>query len=209
MVTVAVVGANGKTGKLVVEKLKGRGDRVISISRSGSSLRARLGAAPIDCTRASVDQLAKALKGSDAVVFAAGGNPRMVDRDASIKAVEAAELAGVKRFVHVSAIGADGELPHDVQGAEWEEFYDAKRVADRALRSSGLDWTILEPNDLADGRATGRVEMAEYGVTYKPIPRADVAAVIVAALDDPRTVGHSWELISGDTVIAEAIDSLV
>jgi uncharacterized protein YbjT (DUF2867 family) len=209
MATVAVVGANGKTGRLVVERLKRRGDRVIPISRNGSPLRAKFRAPAVDCTRATVDQLAQAFRGSDAVVFAAGGNPRMVDRDASIKVVEAAELAGVKRFVHVSAIGADGELPPDVRGSDWEEFYDAKRAADRVLRSSSLDWTILEPNDLADGRATGRVEMAEYGVTYKPIPRADVAAVIVAALDDPRTVGHSWELISGDTEIAAAIDSLV
>ena len=209
MATVAVVGANGKTGRFVVEQLKRRGDNVISISRNAPQAKLRLGAAPIDCTRASVEQLAIALKGSDAVVFAGGGDPRTVDRDASIKAVEAAEQAGVKRFVQVSAIGADGELPSHVKGAEWEEFYDAKRAADRVLRSSTLDWTILEPNDLADGRATGKVEMAEYGVTYKPISRADVAAVIVAALDDPRTVGHAWELISGDTAIAEAIDSLV
>ena len=86
----------------------------------------------------------------------------------------------------------------------WKAYVDAKRSADEALRASDLDWTILRPGSLTDDPGTGRVTLGRE-VARGSIPRADVAAVIVAVLDNDATVRGQWELVSGDQLIAEAI----
>ena len=76
-------------------------------------------------------------------------------------------------------------------GDVWTAYVEAKRDADIALRDSDLDWTIIRPGGLTDDAPTGQVELAET-VERGQVPRADVAAVIVSALDEPATINRQW-----------------
>ncbi len=72
------------------------------------------------------------------------------------------------------------------------------------MRRSDLDWTIVRPGGLTNDAAHGRVQIAE-STGRGTISRDDVAAVLLAVLDEPTTVGRQFEVISGDTPITEAL----
>jgi uncharacterized protein YbjT (DUF2867 family) len=153
---------------------------------------------------------AEAFEGCHAVVFAAGGGPdgnierkRTVDLEGSLKSIEGARRAGISRFVQVSAIGVDAPLPPDTDPV-WRAYVEAKRDADAALRSSGLDWTIIRPGRLTDGPPTGLVALGP-DVERGQVPRADVAAVLAAVIDTGGGIGAQWDLVSGETPIDEAV----
>jgi uncharacterized protein YbjT (DUF2867 family) len=147
------------------------------------------------------------------VVFAAGagagsGVPRKdsVDRAASVLMAGAAERAGVARFVQISSMGA-GQPPQPGTGEVWTAYITAKTAAEDDLRSRDLDWTILRPGHLTDAPATGKIRLAAPPVPAGTIPRADVAAVIAALLDEPGTVHQTLELVGGDSPVAAAVGS--
>jgi uncharacterized protein YbjT (DUF2867 family) len=162
-------------------------------------------------TQAAAD-LAEAFQGCDAVVFAAGGGPdgnierkRTVDLEGSLKSIEGARNAGISRFVQISAISVDDPLPEDTAPV-WRAYVEAKRDADAALRQSGLDWTIIRPGRLTDDPATGLVALGP-DVARGDVTRADVAAVVAAVLDVEGTIGAQWNLVGGETPVAEAVTS--
>jgi uncharacterized protein YbjT (DUF2867 family) len=146
------------------------------------------------------------------VVFAAGAGPgsgaarkETVDRDAAILLADAAEAAGVTRYVMVSAMGADVGAADDTGDPVFVAYLRAKGAADDDVRArTALDSTIVRPGHLTDEPATGLVKIAEQ-TGRGSIPRADVAAVLLAVLDSPETIGQTFELISGDTPITEAV----
>ena len=119
---------------------------------------------------------------------------------------DAAELAGVRRYVMVSAKGAD-----DGPSPDHDEVFAADIVAKKAaeddIRGRDLDWTVLRPGGLTIQTGTGLVELAEK-TGRGQIPREDVAAVLLALLDNPGTAGLSLDLISGDTPIDEAVKAV-
>jgi uncharacterized protein YbjT (DUF2867 family) len=167
----------------------------------------------LDIERQDADAFAEAFEGCHAVIFAAGGGPdgnierkRTVDLEGSLKSIEGARKAGITRFVQVSAIGVDDPLPAGT-GEVWRAYVEAKRDADAALRDSGLDWTILRPGRLTDEPATGRIALGS-SVARGEVPRADVAAVLAAVVDQEVTAGHQWNLVSGDTLVADAVHAL-
>ena len=102
----------------------------------------------------------------------------------------------------VSAINADAYDPksEDV----FQVYLRAKSEADRALRESGLDWTIVRPGGLTNDDATGLVRIANK-VPRGNIPRVDVASVLLECLREPTSIGAQFELVSGDTPIAKGI----
>jgi uncharacterized protein YbjT (DUF2867 family) len=167
----------------------------------------QLGAEPVICDMEALDDISGCCEGADAVVFAAGAGPgsgperkRTVDLGGAVKLMR----AGVSRYVMVSGIGAD-------RPEEWSEqmrpYYEAKAEADRRLLESGLDHTIVRPGGLTDDPGTGRVA-AGTGLERGEIPREDVAAVLLAVLETPSSVGKVFELVSGDTPVEEAVRSL-
>ena len=165
----------------------------------------------LDIERDDVAAFGRAFDGCDAVVFAAGGGPdgnkerkRTVDLEGSLKSIEGARLAGIRRFVQVSAIDVDRPVAADA-GEVWQAYVEAKRDADAALRDTDLDWTILRPGRLTDEAPTGLVALGP-DVARASVPRADVAAVLAAVLDSPSTIGQQWNLVSGDAPIPDAID---
>ena len=101
-----------------------------------------------------------------------------------------------------------GQPPAEGSDDVWAAYITAKTAAEDDLRARDLDWTILRPGGLTDDPGTGRVRLEPPPVPRGRVPRADVAAVIVALLDDPATSGQTLELISGDTLIADALRRL-
>ncbi len=218
MSRVAIVGGHGQIARLLIPQLVDDGHQPVALVRNPDyreeleGLGAEVGI--IDIEQDTVETFAKAFAGADAVVFAAGGGPdgnierkKTVDLGGSVKSIAGATDAGVRRFVQISAIGVDKPLADDADDT-WVAYVDAKRDADVALRDSGLDWTIVRPGGLTDDEPTGQVEVAET-VERGQISRADVAALIVAVLDEPAAIGKQWEVVGGSTPIAEAVAAAV
>ncbi len=214
---IVIAGGHGKIALILERMLSSRGDSVAGIIRNPSQVGdlAATGATAllVDLEKASVDEVAAQLGGADAVVFAAGAGPgsgaarkETVDRDAAILLADAAEAAGIDRYVMISSMAADPQATADDE--VFQAYLRAKGVADEAIRSrTGLKWTIVRPGALTDDAGTGRVTAAE-SADRGSIPREDVAAVLVAVLDEPGTAGRTFDLVSGDTSIAEAVAAL-
>jgi uncharacterized protein YbjT (DUF2867 family) len=214
MSRIAIVGGNGQIARLLHPLLVARGHTPIALVRSESH-RNRLeamGAAVrlLDIENSTAADFSSVFEDADAVVFAAGGGPdgnverkRTVDLEGSLKSIEGAQQAGISRFVQVSAINVDRPVADDASPV-WRAYVEAKRDADAALRDSGLDWTIIRPGVLTDADSTGQVELGEE-VARADVPRADVAAVLAEVLDSGAGIGAQWNLVSGDTPVADAV----
>ena len=211
MSTIAIAGGHGKIALILGRLLSERGDTVRGLIRNPDQeddLRAA-GVEPVICDLESESDVASAIRGADAVVFAAGAGPgsgdarkKTVDLGGAVKLIAAAKAEGLSRYLIVSSMGAE-KAPAD--GAEgFGAYLRAKFEADEAVRASGLDYTVVRPGGLTEDPGTGLVTIAE--ITERgQIPRADVAAVLLACLDTPSTIGHSFDVISGDTPIADAL----
>lgn len=209
---VVIAGGHGQIALHLTELLVARGDSVTGLIRNPAHADDLAGAdaAVLDLESASVDVVADVLRGADAAVFAAGAGPgsgaarkETVDRAAAVLFAEAAEQAGVRRHVQISAMGlerADDPSTDEV----FAVYLRAKAAAEEDLRARDLDWTIVRPGLLTNNPPSGLVELAA-SVDRGPIPREDVAAVVLAILDEPRTVGRTLEVISGGTPIADAL----
>jgi uncharacterized protein YbjT (DUF2867 family) len=214
-VHVVIAGAHGKIGLRLVALLASRGDVVTGVVRNpdhrGDVEQAGGAVAVIDLESAGAGELADHLTGADAVVFAAGAGPGSgaarkdtVDRAAAELLAEAARLAGVRRYLLVSSTGVD-DPPTPGADEVWAAYVQAKKAAEEALRATDLDWTILRPGHLTDDPGTGRVLLAPPPVERADVTRDDTAAVLVALLDAPGTVGRVLELREGDDEVHEAI----
>jgi len=213
---VVIAGGHGKIALNLEQLLTRRGDSVAGFIRNpdhAAVLQAG-GAQPlvVDLENASVDDVASHLEGADAVVFAAGAGPgsgaarkETVDRDAAILLADAAEAAKISRYVMISSMGADADAPDDAGDPVFVAYLRAKGAADDNVRArKALESTIVRPGHLTDDPGIGRVLIAD-STGRGNIPREDVAAVLLAVLDTPGTAGQTFEVISGDTPIADAV----
>ena len=217
MSRIVVVGAHGRTGKLIVKQLAAAGESVVATIRNPKHMAEmiKLGAEVVmlDLEKSTGPMFAAMFKGADAIVFAAGsgtGESSEVDSKGVRKTLGAAKKAGVKRYLAISSIGASTgmKLSGEWATAEMKDYYQHKRAAGKAIMASGLDWTILEPGELTEGKATGKVTMSLEAIPHKSISRADVAAVAVAALGAPKTIGKALQLTAGKVAIADALKTL-
>ncbi|MCX2919548.1 SDR family oxidoreductase [Stenotrophomonas rhizophila] len=215
MSTVFIVGAAGKVGRHLVKQLVEREHRVLALHRragQGDELSA-LGATPVpgDLTAIDMDTLARSMAGSDVVVFTAGAGGAGVDVTNAIDgrglelAVDAARQAGVRRFLLVSAFPEAGR--NKAMGEGFENYMTVKKRADVYLAATDLDWVILRPGTLTDTAGTGRVT-AGPAIAYGDIPRADVAATLVALVEQPQLRRTIIELTEGDQPVDAAIAAL-
>ncbi|WP_328901743.1 SDR family oxidoreductase [Streptomyces sp. NBC_00441] len=213
---IVIAGGHGQIALRLERLLAARGDEAAGIIRNpGQSDDLRtVGAEPVvlDLESATVDQVAEALRGADAVVFAAGAGPDSgtarkdtVDRGAAVLFADAAERAGVRRYVVVSSMGAD---PDHAGDEVFDAYLRAKGEADADVRSrAALDWTILRPGMLTNDAGTGQVLLAA-STGRGPVPRDDVAAALVELLDTPATAGLTLELISGNVPLTVAVKDI-
>ena len=212
---VAIAGGHGQIALRLAKIMSERGDEVVALIRNPDHADEvkRAGAEPavVDLEHASEEEVASAISGSDAVVFAAGAGPgsgaerkETMDYGGAVKLIAAAKQAGVGRYVIVSSMGAN---PNATGDDTFSVYLSAKGRADDAVRASGLDATVIRPGGLTNDAGTGRVRLGEK-LPRGQVTRDDVAAVLVAVLDSPSTVGRTADLIGGDTPIAEAVAAL-
>ncbi len=211
---VAIAGGHGKIGLRLGRMLAERGDRVRGLVRDpaqAEDLR-RSGVEPIVCDLERADDVTDAVRGAEAVVFAAGAGPgsgaerkRTVDRGGALKLIEAARASGIRRFLMISAMGAAD--PPAEGGDVYGEYLRAKAEADRALGAAGLDHTIVRPGRLTDDPGRGRIAVGER-LGRGEVSRADVAATLATVLTAPNTIGATFELLAGETPIPEAVAGL-
>lgn len=128
-----------------------------------------------------------------------------MDRGAAVLFADAAQRAGVRRYVVVSSMGADPDHPGD---EVFDVYLRAKGAADADVRSrTALDWTILRPGMLTNDAGTGQVLLAA-STGRGPVPRDDVAAALLELLDTPATAGLTLELISGNVPVSVAVKDI-
>jgi len=212
---VFVIGANGQIGKHVVKILKDSKEHTVTAMVRKEAQAEELQQAGVKTVVAnlegSVDELQKAMNGSDAVIFTAGSGGStgadktiLVDLDGAIKSVEAAEREGVSRFVMVSALQAHNR---ENWGEKIRHYYAAKHYADKALMNSGLTYTIVRPGGLLNEPGTGKVTASE-NLVMKTIPREDAARTVVESLNEKNTYNRGFDLLSGETDITEALKNI-
>jgi uncharacterized protein YbjT (DUF2867 family) len=213
MSRIIVFGGHGRIALLLAPLLVENGDEVTAVIRNPQHIAdvEAAGATALVSDVESMDaaSLAEIIRGHDAIVWSAGaggGDPERtyaVDRDAAIRTMYAAPLAGVQRYVMVSWLGskADHGVPKD---DSFFAYADAKWAADEHLRGTALDGTILGPGALTLDEPTGRIELDPQD--RGAVSRADVAAVIVAALNEPLTIGRTIRFGNGTAETSEPIE---
>lgn len=215
---IAIAGGHGQIARRLSRLLAERGDTPLAIVRNPAHVADveadGATAVLLDLEDAGVDALAAQLSDADAVVFAAGAGPGSgdarkdtVDRGAAALLADAATQAGVRRYVLVSSVGAGSEPPAGTDPT-FVAYLRAKTAAEDDLRGRDLDWTILRPGGLTDDDGTGHVRLGP-DIPRGQVPRDDVAAVLAALLDEPRTAGLTLELSEGQVPVGAAIAAAI
>jgi uncharacterized protein YbjT (DUF2867 family) len=213
---IVVAGGHGQVALQLERLLAADGHEVVGMIRRAEHVRdledAKARWVMIDLEDTDVEALREILAGADAVVFAAGGGPdgnaarkETVDKGAAIMLTDAAEAAGVRRYVMVSAMGTESADPdsEDV----FQVYLRAKQEADDHLRSTSLDWTVVRPGRLTDDVPTGRVQVGE-GLEPGSVTRGDVAHVLAEVLEHGNTIGKTFDVLGGTTSVKEAVLAL-
>ncbi|RWZ58809.1 SDR family oxidoreductase [Halobacillus fulvus] len=208
---VLVAGANGHTGRLLIQYLKEDGHEPYGLIRKEEQKATieNLGGNPVlaDLTK----DVGYAVKGMDVVIFAAGSGSstgadqtEAVDRDGAINLIKATENLGIKKFIMLSGMGAGSP---ERGPEELQHYLKMKGEADEYLQSTELDYTIVRPGGLTNDEGTSKIQVGE---TLEPgtISRADVAKTMIAAIQEPNAYHKTFEMISGDTQIEDALKSL-
>jgi len=211
---VAIAGGHGKIALLLGKQLAERGHTAFGLIRNPAQEDDlhKAGIEPVLCDLEGDDDVAEAISAAEAVVFAAGAGPgsgaerkQTMDLGGALKLIDAAKAAGVHRYVMISAMGAAD--PPTEGGDVFGAYLRAKAEADRALADSGLAYTIVRPGHLTDDPPTGLVHIGER-LDRGDIPRADVAAVLAAVLEARNTIGETFDLVSGDVPVAQAVSEV-
>lgn len=213
MNSVFIVGGSGKVARSLARQLAQRGHQPRSLHRHPAQAEELkpLGALPVtgDLLELNKEALAQLMAGSDTVVFAAGAGGKggalmtdAIDGQGLELSVAAARLAGIRRFILVSA------FPEASRGnavsETFENYMAVKKRADVHLAASDLDWVILRPGTLLDAPGTGNVR-AGLAIPYGDIPREDVAAALVQIIEQSDLNRIIIELTQGTTPVDEAI----
>jgi uncharacterized protein YbjT (DUF2867 family) len=211
----AIAGGHGSIALMLAGLLRDRGGRPRSLIRDPDQSQdvSDAGGEPVvvDLEHDTDEELDAALSDCGAIVFAAGAGEgsgperkETVDYGAAVRLIEAARRNEIARYVMISAAGADPDAEGDDVFAV---YLRAKGRADRELAESGLDFTIIRPVRLTDHPGTGLVSVDDE-LMEGEIPREDVAEVVAEALDQDALIGATFRIGSGDTRIAEALQSL-
>jgi len=223
MARVFVTGGTGFVGRAVIHALRAEGHAVRCLVRRGSE-RDLKGLEAIERIEGDVlrrEGLDSDMAGCEAVVHlvgiirehpAAGATFERVHVTGTVNVLDAARAAGVRRYVHMSALGTR-------PGAH-ARYHQTKWAAEEAVRSSGLGWTILRPSIIygpGDGFVTLLARMIRRVPVFpvigtgrqrlQPVPVEQVAEGFVRALDLPVTEKQTYEIGGPDPVtMVELID---
>lgn len=208
---IAIAGGHGQIARLLARRLVEMGHEPVALIRKAEQIAdiESDGATPvvIDLENTDDAQVAEALTGCDAAVFAAGAGPDSgparkltLDRDGAILLADACVQAGVTRLVVISSRRADNFDPDSDDS--FQIYLRAKSEADAAVRAhDDLDWTIVRPGGLTNEPATGMLEIGEN--VEGSIPRSDVAHLVAELVTSDRGVHRQFEVVAGATAIAD------
>ncbi len=229
-----IFGGHGKCALHITRQLIALGHNVYSLIRDPDQREELegIGAKPVvlDIEQASVDDMAKVITQTGASTVlrcaqAGSSDPdrvKSVDIEGAIRSMDATAKAGVKRYISISALDVRDrdKVPYpswydDRDKAISQQVYkviklqlDAKLVADRNLVTENtrrkLEYTIVRPNGLSDGPSADTIEAGKVHLGAV-IPRSDVAAVVIACMQDDNTKGLAFDVIGGQTPIAAAV----
>lgn len=215
-VEVAIAGAHGQIGRRLTRALVARGDSVRGLIRNPDHAADieddGANAVLCDLEQADVDQVADAVAGADAVVFAAGAGPgsgaarkMTMDRDGAVKLLDGARQAGIDRYVIVSSVGAENPPGGDHVFAV---YLRAKAEADEAVAASDRAWTIVRPGRLTDEPGSARARIASEPFRNE-VSRDDVADVLAAVLREPRAARRVLYVGAGEQPIGAALETAI
>jgi len=212
---VVVFGAGGKVGRRLVPQLVEAGHDVVGVIHREASAEAvsSAGATPVVVDlEGGIEAVREVLEGANAAVWSAGADigtgpehSDRLDRDGCLRAIAAAEQAGVGRWVQISSLYADRI---DIAPPVLAHFLGNKATADDAARASTMQWTVVRPGGLTDDEPTGSVSIMAEGMGHGRIARADVASVITAALTDGLAINTSFDLAEGTDSVDEGLRAL-
>ena len=203
---ILVAGANGTTGKIIIDLLKESSlYPPIAMVRKEEQKEhfEEQGVTPI---LADLEEdVNHAFKDVDKVIFAAGSKGKKlveVDQEGAKRLADAAKRAEARKFVMLSSISADEPSASD----DLKDYLKAKQNADNHLRDSGLSYSIVRPGRLTNESSTGKIKVQKKLEKAGKITRADVAKVLVGVLDQEIMLNETFELINGDTPIENALN---
>ena len=212
---IVIAGGHGQIARQFGKLVAADGHEAVGMVRSPAHVpeleQDGIEAALIDLENTDVEAMTEVVRGADAVLFAAGGGAdgnaarkETVDKGAAIMLADAAEAAGVRRYVMISAMGTDGADPDsdDV----FQVYLRAKKAADDDIRGRDLDWTIVRPGRLIDDVPTGRVQLGE--LESGSVTRGDVAHVLAEVFEADNTIGTTFDVLGGDVAIKEAVSKV-
>jgi uncharacterized protein YbjT (DUF2867 family) len=213
---VLVTGGTGFVGTHVINALERRGHAIAVLTRDPEDARNRYNR-PVEAVPGNVldpASLAAACSGREAVIHLVGiinekGRQTFdaIHREGTENVVAAAKASGVRRYLHMSAMGTAEEAP--------SAYARTKAAGEKAVRGSGLPWTIFRPS-IIFGPGDGFVSLLASivrsspvfipvigpGTTqFQPVSVYDVARVFGDALEKPETAGKIFE-VGGPEVFA-------
>jgi uncharacterized protein YbjT (DUF2867 family) len=211
-VRIVIVGGHGQIARQLGRLTAADGHEVIGLIRApeqGPDLESDgVGWKTLDLEDTSLEEMTEAVRGADAVVFAAGGGAdgnverkETVDKGGAVLLTDACREAGVRRYVMVSSMGTEDADPDSDE--VFQVYLRAKAAADDYLRASDLDWTVVRPGKLTDDVPSGRVQLGD--LEYGSVPRGDVAHVLAEVLENDQTIGKTFSVLTGDTPAREAV----
>ncbi len=211
---VCVIGGTGFIGSHIVNLLSAQRFHVRVPTRRRERARELILLPTVDVLDANVHDeidLANLVRGMDAVINLAGvlhdaGGARgfaQTHVELARKVIAACHACGVRRYVHMSALGADVSGP--------SKYQRTKGAGEMLVRESGLDWTIFRPSVVFGSgdnflnlfasllAVLPVVFLASPNARFQPVFVEDVAAAFVRCLDDPAAGGKAYDLC-GPTV---------
>jgi uncharacterized protein YbjT (DUF2867 family) len=226
---VLITGATGYIGRHLVSRLVARGERPRCLVRNPARAASILPADKVELVQGDTTQpasLEAAVDGIDTVVHAAfvtadhkqstGNSYQETNVQGTANLIKAAKNASVKRIIEISGLGTRPDKPGS--------YMQGRYLAEKMLKESGLDWTIIQPSvlfgknapfikGLSDLIRTAPIVPLIGGgkVLFQPIYVEDVVTVIIKTLEDPVRTTNKTYTIGGPAYYSftQVIDELL
>lgn len=209
MENILVAGANGTTGKKIVNLLnESQYFNPIAMVRKEEQI-PYFKAKNIETVLADLEQDVSGAfnKSIDKVVFAAGSGGKKVvevDQEGAKRMIDASNKYKVRKFVMLSSMGAD----QPEKAEQLQDYLKAKHNADEYLKSSGLNYSIVRPGSLTNGELTNKIQLETKLNKSGEISRNDVAQTLVRSLNDDVANNATFEILKGETLIGDALNTV-